>query len=304
MKFELQSYINNRVDKVEEALAGYCDTLGQEAPSRLAAAMRYSLLAGGKRLRPVLVLAGAEAIAQQKNEPSEALMSIACALEIIHTFSLIHDDLPAMDDDDLRRGRPTSHKEFGEGVAILAGDALLAEAFYLLGNLPVLQQDVSPKILLNIVRDVAFATGARGMTGGQLLDILAEQETRTPKEVERLHAFKTGALIRVSVVSGARFAGANESQLERFAQYGNNIGLAFQIADDLLSLSSTEEELGKPVGNDLAREKATYPAMAGIDVARKRMFDLVDEAIESLKEFGPNAEPLRAIAEYVVSRSK
>lgn len=295
--FHLPAYLESRQALVETALARSL-TDARLLPERLREAMRYSLLAGGKRIRPILVMAGAEAV----GGTADAVMPCAVALEMIHTFSLVHDDLPAMDNDDLRRGVPTNHKQFGEAVAILAGDGLLAEAFWCLtqpGALPA-----PAHVVLQVVHEIADATGARGMTGGQALDIQAEQCVLAPAAVEQLHAHKTGALIRVAVVSGARLAGGSADQVARLARYGEAVGLAFQIADDLLSLEGTAEELGKPVGNDAARAKATFPAMAGRDAARARMEQLTAQAHDVLESFGAAAAPLRAIAAYITSRRK
>lgn len=293
---DLHAYLATRKLLVEDALDCYLQH-AHLMPPRLVEAMRYSLLAGGKRLRPVLVFAGAEAM----GATAESVMPCACALEMIHTFSLVHDDLPAMDDDDLRRGVPTNHKQFDEATAILAGDGLLAEAFWCLSDPQLLAGN--PGLALTVLRDIAAATGGRGMVGGQLYDIAGEHQTLSQAEVDRLHLYKTGALIRVAVVSGAKLAGASAAQCEQLAVYGDCIGLAFQIADDLLAIESSAETLGKPVGNDEAREKATYPAMMGKDAARARMIALTAEAVEAVASFGTAADPLRAIAQYVTTRT-
>ncbi len=289
----LPTYLSERQRQIESALEHYAND-ATIIPSRLRESMRYSLLAGGKRLRPILVMAGCEALGGD----SRAVVPCACALEMIHTFSLIHDDLPAMDNDDLRRGQPTNHKIYGDGMAILAGDGLLAEAFSVIARTP----NISAEILVTVLREIADATGGRGMVAGQAIDILSEQRTLSQTEVEELHAHKTGALIRVAVVSGARLAGANEEAVAQLTHYGRCIGLSFQIADDLLSIESTPETLGKPVGNDAARAKATFPAMMGVAAARARMESLTREAVESVTMFGDAAAPLCAIAEYVVGR--
>lgn len=293
---DLQHYLRERKAMVDRALTA---SLGDAAiPARLAASMRYSLEAGGKRLRPILVMAGAEAVGGQAAD----VMPCALALEMIHTFSLIHDDLPAMDDDDLRRGLPTNHKQFDEATAILAGDGLFAEAFWLLSD-PTLVASVDATTLLTVIRDIAGSSGSRGMVGGQQLDIDAEHQTLSEALVARLHAYKTGALMRVSIVSGARLAGASPEAVAQLTTYGEAIGLAFQIADDLLSIESSAEALGKPVGNDAACAKATYPAMLGTAKARAKMAALTAEAIAAVASLSGDTEPLRMIAEYVVSRS-
>lgn len=297
MNVDLSSYLQTQRERVDAALQHYV-TDAALVPPRLAEAMRYSLMAGGKRLRPILVIAAAEAVGGS----AARVLPCACAMEMIHTFSLIHDDLPAMDDDDLRRGQPTNHKVFGEAGAILAGDALLAEAFWCLAD-PAFCEAIPSSAVLAVIRDIAAATGARGMVAGQMLDMQAERQTLTPEAVTQLHAYKTGALIRVAVTSGARLSGANATALAALTDYGTTIGLAFQIADDLLAIDGSEAQLGKRVGNDAAHAKATYPAMAGADAARARMQVLTAEAIEALRPLGTGAEPLRALAAYVTART-
>ncbi len=293
---DLQSYLKAKKNVVEAALAQ--SILDATIPARLREAMRYSLLAGGKRLRPILVIAGAEIAGGTADD----VMPCACALEMIHTFSLVHDDLPAMDDDDLRRGTPTNHKVFGEAMAILAGDGLLAEAFSMLVRGPW-HVAIAPAARLAVIGAIADATGGRGMVGGQVLDILGEQQQLSPDQVEHLHRYKTGALIQVAVTSGAQLMGAAPDVVSRLQRYGAAIGFAFQIADDLLSLERTTEELGKRAGNDLERQKATYPAMAGREAARTRMQALTTEALDALAGLGTAADPLRALAAYVTERT-
>jgi geranylgeranyl diphosphate synthase type II len=259
-----------------------------DCPKELKEAMLYSLKAGGKRLRPVLVIASAEACGGKAKD----VMPIALALEMIHTFSLIHDDLPAMDDDDLRRGLPTSHKKFGEAAAILAGDALLSEAFACLSKCGSTE----------IIRDIAAATGAAGMTGGQALDLAAEGKKVSYDELRNIHKLKTGALILVSITSGAKAAHAAPDQLSALSEYGRGIGLAFQITDDILDIEGTTEELGKPARSDTKNEKSTYPAILGIDKSKKLARELVDTAYSSLAEFDAKADPLREIARYILAR--
>lgn len=294
----LKSYLDDRRKLVESSLLSSLED--EFIPNTLKDAMQYSLKAGGKRLRSILVIAGAEAVRGLAKE----VINIACAIEMIHTFSLIHDDLPAMDDDNLRRGRPTNHKVYGEATAILAGDGLLAEAFYLL------TKDVSDKnyrTALSIVNDIAVATGARGMTGGQQIDMEYTGDSVTARcgteeNLTKLHNMKTGALITVSATSGAKFCGATREELDALKIYGESIGLAFQIADDILDIEGKEEEIGKDVGSDLENNKATYPAILGLKRSKEREASLVDKAITALAIFDEKADPLKEIARYVVER--
>lgn len=263
-------------------------------------AMRYSLFVGGKRVRPILCLAAGEAVAKSTATENN-LLPVACALECIHTYSLIHDDLPAMDDDDLRRGRPTNHTLFGEAAAILAGDGLLTWAFDLLsapnnGGLSAQQR-------LSIINIIAKAAGPNGMVGGQALDIASENSDFPFTTLQTIHKNKTGALITCSVHAGAVGAGADPKQLEQLIDFGHNIGLAFQIVDDLLNVTATTEQLGKSAGSDVNRGKATYPAFFGIKETRQKAQQAVERAIDALTGFNQNADPLRALAEYVYTRS-
>lgn len=263
-------------------------------------AMRYSLFVGGKRVRPILCLAAGEAIAKSSDTENN-LLPVACALECIHTYSLVHDDLPAMDDDDLRRGKPTNHTLFGQAGAILAGDSLLTWAFDLLsspnsGTLNPLQQ-------LQIIHLIARAAGPLGMVGGQALDIASENSNFPFETLQAIHKNKTGVLITCSVHAGAIGAGASSEQTEKLITFGNNIGLAFQIVDDLLNVTSTTEKLGKAAGSDADRGKATYPAFFGIEKTRTKAKEAVERALEALTGFNQNADPLRAIAKYVYTRS-
>jgi len=292
---DLKSYIKERQDLVEEAL---CSSINDGAtPDRLAEAMRYSLNAGGKRLRPVLVIAGAEAVGGNAAQ----VLPAAVAMEMIHTFSLIHADLPSMDDDDLRRGKPTNHKVYGEAMAILAGDALLAEAFHVLSDRDKFP-DSDDAVIVDVLRDIAHATGPRGMTGGQVIDMESTGKRITPDELKVLHDHKTARLIATSVIAGARLAGATPEQIAALKRYGETIGLAFQIADDILDIEGDEEELGKDVGSDVDQGKNTYPALIGMEESKRCAQKLVDEAIAALECFNEKAEPLRAIARYVVER--
>jgi geranylgeranyl diphosphate synthase type II len=258
--------------------------------------MRYSVFAGGKRLRPVLVIAGAEAVGGQMDD----VMPTACAVEMIHTYSLIHDDLPAMDNDDFRRGSPTNHKVFGEALAILAGDALLTLAFRLLAdNVPPASGGAR---LHGILVEIADAAGSPGMVGGQVADIESEGKRADGEVVDYIHTHKTAALIRASIRSGAILAGATPQQLDALGVAGEALGLAFQIMDDILDVTATSEELGKTAGKDQAQQKATYPAVHGIEASRRRAQALVAEAHAALEPFGPRALPLRALGTFFIER--
>nr|WP_291317500.1 farnesyl diphosphate synthase [Desulfuromonas sp.] len=267
-------------------------------PATLHKAMRYSVFAGGKRVRPVLVLAACEAAG---GEPQRALPA-ACALEMIHTYSLIHDDLPAMDDDDFRRGRPTNHKVFGEAVAVLAGDALLTEAFVLLSR-PDAHGDLSAEASRRIIHIIGRCAGSLGMVGGQTVDMESEGKQVDLPTLEYIHTHKTGALILAAIQAGALAGGADEAAFGALSRYGEAAGLAFQVADDILDVVGNQEELGKDVGSDQARGKATYPALLGLAEARVRASELRDLALDALEPLGEKAEPLRRIADYIIDRS-
>ncbi len=266
-------------------------------PQPLFEAMRYSVFAGGKRIRPAFAFAAAEAAG---GEP-EAAVPFAAALEMVHTYSLIHDDLPAMDDDDLRRGKPTNHKVFGEGMAILAGDALLTDAFGVLVRPEVLERHPAERVV-RAVGELARAAGSPGMVAGQALDLVCEGRPVDLPTVEFLHTHKTGALIRAAVVLGGLADGAGAAAPERLERYAGRVGLAFQIADDILDVEGSTEEMGKPAGSDENRGKATFPAVVGLSESRRRARDLMEEALAPLAPFGPAAEPLRALARFVVER--
>jgi geranylgeranyl diphosphate synthase type II len=266
------------------------------APERLHRAMRYSLMAGGKRLRPILVVAAGEAFGASADD----LMPTACAFEMIHTYSLIHDDLPAMDNDDLRRGRPTCHKAFDEATAILAGDALLTQAFRVLA---VDAPCRNPERQIRVIREVAAAAGTMdGMIGGQMADIENESKPIDETTLEYIHRSKTGALITAPVVVGGIIAGASEPELDKLRAYGQRIGLAFQIADDILDVTSTSEQLGKTAGKDLTAHKATYPALHGVKKSEARMEQLAAEAIEVVAGLGVNSGVLEELARFIVAR--
>jgi geranylgeranyl diphosphate synthase type II len=292
---DLAAYLNERKRWVESALAR--SVQDQTIPEPLRKAMLYSLEAGGKRIRPILVIAGAEAV----GGTADQVMPAAVAMEMIHTFSLIHDDLPAMDDDSLRRGKPTNHKVFGEAVAILAGDGLLAEAFYVLANSKVTGD---PCALLRTIGDVAEATGSRGMTGGQVMDIEATGVRIGEHELTRLHRYKTGALLKASVTAGATLCGASDDEIQALSTYGEAVGLAFQIIDDILDVRGDQSELGKDVGSDEDKNKSTYPSVIGLEASERQAAALVDRALTSLRDFGDRAEPLRLMARYIVERRR
>jgi geranylgeranyl diphosphate synthase type II len=260
--------------------------------------MAYSVFAGGKRIRPVLVLAAHEAC----GGIAEDIVPYASALELIHTYSLIHDDLPAMDNDDLRRGKPTSHKVFGEGMAILAGDALLTEAFYLLSSRSHHASVIREDSLLKIIREVAMAAGAHGMVAGQAEDIRAEGAGPNNENLSFIHAHKTGALITVSVRMGAVLADAKKRDLAALTRYGEHIGLAFQIIDDILDVKGDSAALGKPTGSDERKGKLTYPGLYGTDLSARMAEDHVRSALDALAAFPSAADPLREIALYILER--
>ncbi|HTP41082.1 MAG TPA: farnesyl diphosphate synthase [Nitrospiria bacterium] len=311
--FELKPYLDDRRERVNRVLdgllpAGRTSRGTPPTPPTIEAAMRYSLSAGGKRLRPVLAIAAAEAVG---GRVSAAVLSVAASLELIHTYSLIHDDLPAMDNDDLRRGVPTSHRVFGEATAILAGDGLLTLAFELLSR-PAVARAVPPRSLVAIIHEIARAAGYAGMVGGQLLDL---QASRPPDGsptaphasideagLERIHRKKTGALIRASVYAGALVGGAGPGALRALGRYGESIGLAFQIMDDILDVEGTSVELGKAVKNDQTKGKSTYPAVLGMEASKRKLAQAIECAIGAVARLGADAEPLRAIAGYVASR--
>ena len=293
---ELKAFLAAKRELVDQALEAYLPS--PEPKTEIVEAMRYSLFAGGKRLRPILCLAGAEAVGGD----SAKVMFCACALEMIHTYSLIHDDLPGMDDDDLRRGVPTSHKVYGEGMAILAGDGLLTRAFDLLSD-PAAYADLDPALVLKAANLAARASGFMGMVGGQAADLRAEQMVPDLALVQFIHATKTGAIITASVETGALLAGGTPEEVKTLQRYGRRIGLAFQIADDLLDLTGDTETLGKTVGADEARGKMTYPVAAGPSAAREAGQRLVNEAAELAGSFGEAAKPLVDLAYYIMERT-
>ncbi|MEI6380344.1 MAG: geranylgeranyl diphosphate synthase CrtE [Cyanobacteriota bacterium ELA615] len=291
--FDLAAYLKEKQQIVEDALE---KSLPIAQPEKIYQAMRYSLLAGGKRLRPILCLASCELIG---GDLAIALPT-ACALEMIHTMSLIHDDLPAMDNDDYRRGKLTNHKVYGENIAILAGDGLLAYAFEYVG---LETKDVPAQRVLEVITRLGRTVGGTGLVGGQVLDLESEGKPDiTTEALTEIHTRKTGALLETSVVSGAILAGALSEDLQRLSTYAQNIGLAFQIVDDILDITATKEELGKTAGKDLQAEKATYPKLWGIEASREQAKQMIDKAIGQLSVYGEKAQALRAIASYIIER--
>ncbi|OUR89573.1 geranyl transferase [Gammaproteobacteria bacterium 42_54_T18] len=295
-EFDLPPYLQQCQDAVDTRLEYWLI----EQPSisqNLAEAMRYATFNGGKRVRPILVFAAAEALGANKNQAVDA----ACALEMVHAYSLVHDDLPAMDNDDLRRGKPTCHIAFDEATAILAGDSLQCFAFEVLteSDLPAMTDNIK----LAMIRTLAKASGTIGMAGGQALDLASEGKQLTLEELETVHRHKTGCLIRASVAMGGMIAQGNEQQMHALDEYADAIGLAFQVQDDILDIISDTETLGKQQGADIALNKATYPNILGLDAAKLLAQDLNHKAQNALTSFDEKALPLRALANYIVSRS-
>jgi len=292
----IEDYLEERKILVDKAL----EELMPE-PSGLASdvitAMNYTLFAGGKRIRPVLCIAGAEAVGGS----ADGVLPVACALELIHSYSLIHDDLPALDNDDFRRGKPTNHKVFGEAVALLAGDGLLTLAFNLMAR-HGLEKKVERKALLRVIDLISSAAGYTGMVGGQVADITYEGKDPDPTVVEYIHTHKTGALIAASVTAGTVLAGGNEEEIQSINTYGQHTGLAFQIADDVLNVEGNRDVMGKEIGGDKVRGKITYPSVFGIAESKHIQTAIVDRALEALDRFDKRAEPLRDLARYIINR--
>ncbi len=286
---------NERIKLIEAALL---KELGAETAlvPRLAESMEYSLMAGGKRLRPILVMAAADAVGARGTDFVQA----ACGIEMIHTYSLIHDDLPAMDNDDYRRGKLTNHKVFGEALAILAGDALLTQAFEVI----LRQQGVPAQVLLEVLREMSIAAGPNGMVGGQVIDMLSEGKRISMEELRKMHMGKTGALFRAAIRSGAILGGASEAQLAALTTYADCFGLAFQITDDILDVVGDEAVIGKPVGSDERNEKSTYVTLTSLDEAKKLAANTVQQALEALEIFGDEAKFLRDLVKMLLERNK
>jgi len=293
--FDLPAYLTERRALVDAALERVLPPEDAPPPT-VHRAMRYSVMAGGKRLRPILVIAGAEAVGGAAAE----VMPTACALELIHTYSLIHDDLPAMDDDDYRRGRLTSHKVFGEAIAILAGDALLTLAFRLVADNASSVKD--PRAVADAVAEIADAAGTAGMVGGQVVDIESEGKPVSAGTLEYIHLHKTAALIRASLRAGARLAGGDAAAVAAISEAGRDLGLAFQIVDDILDVEGSLEQLGKTAGSDERKQKATYPALHGLEASRREARRLVERVKTRLAGFGERGAPLGALADYVFER--
>lgn len=293
---DLKGYLEKRKEIVNEALDRYLPP-ETEYPQTIHKAMRYSVFAGGKRLRPILVIAAAEVV----RGGLEQVLPAACAMELIHTYSLIHDDLPAMDNDDYRRGKPTSHKIFGEDMAILAGDGLLTYAFQLLAQNGRVKR-VKNEAILSVITELAKAIGTSGLIGGQVVDIQSEGKDIDLAGLKYIHTHKTGALISICLKVGATLIGGKEDEIEVLFQYGKSIGLAFQIVDDILDIIGDEKQLGKPVGSDLCQKKATYPALFGIEKSRHDAGELIKRAKERLEIFGKKGDYLRELADFIVER--
>jgi geranylgeranyl diphosphate synthase type II len=290
----VQSLIQEGAELTDRALEELLPSV-QTVPASIHGAMRHSTFAGGKRLRPVLVMQAAATIA---GDVPAGVARLGAAIEMLHTYSLIHDDLPALDNDDLRRGKPTCHVAFGEAIAILAGDALQTRAFEVLAGL-----DAPPAAVVQIIGLIANAIGTvDGMIGGQVLDLESEHIKPTPELVEAIHRAKTGALIRVSVVAGGVYAGANAEDVARLDLFGRKAGLAFQIVDDVLDMTVDSAHLGKTAGKDLATEKATWPAVFGIEQSRRDAAQLIDEAFAALEPYGSRADGLKSVARFLVER--
>ena len=284
-------YYDNQRKLVENFLK---NRIAKKGISKVDYAMEYSLMAGGKRIRPILLMAAAEAVGSKGYN----YLPVACGLEMIHTYSLIHDDLPCMDDDDYRRGRLTNHKVYGEAMAVLAGDGLLTLAFEVMLE----QKNVEPKALIETVREMAMCAGNFGMVGGQGLDLEFEGKEITPEQLRKLHAGKTGALFIAAIRGGAHLAGATDEQLLALTKFADLLGLAFQITDDILDVEGTTEELGKQVGSDEKNHKSTYVSLYGLEAAHELAEKTINEALECLTMFGENAEPLRQIAKMMTKR--
>ncbi len=295
--FDLNSYFTRHNKRINRALESLLKT--SDKADRILEAMTYSLMAGGKRIRPVLCLAATEAAG---GDPEDALPA-ACALEMIHTYSLIHDDLPAMDDDAMRRGKPTCHMAFDEATAILAGDALLTLAFQTLSSIELRNMEQAAT-WLSVIQLMSYAAGYCGMIQGQMLDMASEGKQLTLPELKSMHRLKTGALIEASLRSGALLGGLNSTRIAMLESYAQNIGLAFQVTDDILNVEGDPEIMGKAVGTDKLRNKTTYPSLLGLEESKDFASQLVENALQVLESFDEKAEPLRAIAKYILERKK
>jgi geranylgeranyl diphosphate synthase, type II len=290
---DLPAYLTARTAEVDAALDRYLPK-AKERPATIHTAMRYSVFAGGKRLRPVLCLAAAEACGGEFS----AALAPACAVELMHTYSLVHDDLPAMDDDDLRRGRPTCHKVYGEGIAILCGDALLTESFIVLAQTPS-----TPRYgTRDHLTEFAVAGGSRQLIGGQVMDLQGEGEKLTKRDLVRIHEAKTAALLTSALRLGAMTANATPAKLAALTEFGHALGLAYQVIDDILDCTQSTEVLGKTAGKDAAVEKSTYPAIIGLDASRREAARLTQRALQALSPLGKKAQRLHQIADHLLRR--
>jgi geranylgeranyl diphosphate synthase type II len=289
----LKAYLSARASEVDAAMDAFLPK-AKERPATIHAAMRYAVFAGGKRLRPVLCLAAAEACGGEMS----AALAPACALELMHTYSLVHDDLPAMDDDDLRRGRPTCHKVYGEAIGVLCGDALLTEAFIVLAKTPATKRYGAREY----ITELAVTGGSRKLIGGQVMDLEGEGKSLTTRDLIRIHEAKTAALLTSSLRLGAMTANATPARLEALTSFGYHLGLAFQVIDDILDVTQSTEVLGKTAGKDAAVEKSTYPSVMGLEKSRKEAAKLTKAAMDALKPFGKNAARLEEIAAYLLKR--
>lgn len=291
--FDLDKYLRDLKKEVEAALD---DSIAVIYPEKIYESMRYSLMAGGKRLRPILCLAACELFGGDR----ASAMPTACAMEMVHTMSLIHDDLPSMDNDDFRRGKPTNHKVYGDDIAILAGDALLAYAFEFIA---AQTKDVPSERILKAIAHLGHAVAATGLVGGQVVDLECEgKHDVTVETLTFIHINKTAALLESCVICGALLAGANDTDIARLSTYANNIGLAFQIIDDILDITATSEQLGKTAGKDITAQKVTYPSLWGIETSQQKAQELVEQAKAQLVSYGDAALPLMAIADYITVR--
>lgn len=290
---DLKAYLNERRQLVNAFIDNYFDSIIK--PDQLKDSITYSLSAGGKRIRPILCIASYEACGGR----AEDIVPYASAIEFIHTYSLIHDDLPAMDNDDLRRGKPTNHKVFGEGMAILAGDGLLTETFCLLSSNP---SNFDTKLVLAVINEIAISAGIKGMVGGQAADLIYETKEPDSDILCFIHTHKTASLIRASVKIGGILADCDVERIDSLSNYGEKIGLAFQIIDDILDVEGETEVIGKPKGSDEKKKKMTYPRLYGIDKSRQMASELIEKAIGALSLFDEKADPLREIARYLIDR--
>jgi len=295
--YDLTTYLNDKKALVNSELDKIFRDFSDS--SHIVKAMKYSLMAGGKRIRPILCLAATEATGGKL----ESALSAACALEMIHTYSLIHDDLPAMDDDELRRGKPTCHVAFNEATAILAGDALLTLAFQILST-PVNIKESQALIWLNVIHDISTAVGYKGMIDGQMKDIISEGTLLSLDDLENMHALKTGALIEASIRCGAVLGNGSQEQIKKLEIYSKNLGIAFQVTDDILNVEGNPAVMGKSIGTDKNRKKSTYPLIMGLNESKEFAAKIVNNALKAIEIFDNKADPLRAVARYIVKRKK